>query len=362
MGSSMPPVWTLDPYDYIIDSKLRPIHIYMGETIVGRFVTPGLKDIGYFSKQHMIFRLTEAEDGKVEGTVEYLGSCDRTGLIGNSVVGDTVMVKDGTKHPIKVGMEIHLLRTNSDRGGKGLKYMYTVQEGYGKLSDYYARHALDDVEMVGIGKRKREDMGPDVPKMPECVDISELPSDDENDNKSGKGKEGERGEKDETWDHLAGEFTCQICFDLMVESTNVDCGHIFCSACLEDWVRNSEACPSCRKKITMMAPCLVLDASIEKMVETGKVPDDDAEEYKNRRKLAKDARKGALRESRHLAPVALPAPPQSTVQQADYDSQQLALEESLAEQARQARELERMKAELERHKTQAARRSRRLAS
>lgn len=136
--ASTPPVWTLDPFDYSKESGLRPILLGMGETVVGRHVTPGLEEIGYISKRHLVFRLAVGVDGQVEGTVEYVGKGTCMGLVGNANIGDTVMIRGGPKHPIKVGDEIHLLRTHAETGGKGLKYMYTVQGGYGKLAMVFA--------------------------------------------------------------------------------------------------------------------------------------------------------------------------------------------------------------------------------
>lgn len=345
-------------------------------------------------------------DNAVKYSNEYVANGDQMGLI-----GDTVMVKDGTQHPIKVGDEIHLLRTVSDTGkGKGLRYMYTVREGYGKLSAYRTKtkkvHILDvesdlEIDGFGSGKRKRaKKMSSNVQKTPELVGISDLPSDDEEETqththkhtenisssqgsigigKKGKERESDRGGgsaqsggKDNAWDNVAGGCTCAMCHDLMVDSTNIDCGHIFCAGCLENWVGNNgkDSCPTCSKVITTMTPCLVADTIIEETVTKGKVPEDDAEEYKKRIKLAQQARKGALREIRRMAPPPQPARASrgrgrpTGAQPANNNntsSQQRALEQSLAEQARQALELERMKAELEKHKAQAARAEREAA-
>ena len=49
---------------------------------------------------------------------------------------------------------------------------------------------------------------------------------------------------------LDDEFTCGICFELMVLPTSLNCGHSFCRPCLASWVVSSHRieCPSCRQK------------------------------------------------------------------------------------------------------------------
>ncbi|KFR03914.1 E3 ubiquitin-protein ligase RNF4, partial [Nipponia nippon] len=55
----------------------------------------------------------------------------------------------------------------------------------------------------------------------------------------------------------SGTVSCPICMDgyseivqsgrLIVSTT---CGHVFCSQCLRDSLRNAKSCPACRKKLT----------------------------------------------------------------------------------------------------------------
>lgn len=54
-----------------------------------------------------------------------------------------------------------------------------------------------------------------------------------------------------------GTVSCPICMDVhteIIQSGRVivatKCGHIFCSQCLRDALKNSSTCPTCRKKLT----------------------------------------------------------------------------------------------------------------
>ncbi|XP_063780693.1 E3 ubiquitin-protein ligase RNF4 [Pseudophryne corroboree] len=55
----------------------------------------------------------------------------------------------------------------------------------------------------------------------------------------------------------AGDVRCPICLDGYSEITqsgrlivSTKCGHIFCSQCLRDALKNATSCPTCRKKLT----------------------------------------------------------------------------------------------------------------
>lgn len=55
----------------------------------------------------------------------------------------------------------------------------------------------------------------------------------------------------------SGTVSCPICMDgysEIVQSgrliVSTECGHVFCSQCLRDALRNASACPTCRKKIS----------------------------------------------------------------------------------------------------------------
>ncbi|VVC24143.1 Zinc finger, RING-type,Zinc finger, RING/FYVE/PHD-type,Zinc finger, RING-type, conserved site [Cinara cedri] len=45
---------------------------------------------------------------------------------------------------------------------------------------------------------------------------------------------------------LDNEFTCSICLELLKKPSKLECDHMFCSNCLEDWLRCNRTCPMCR--------------------------------------------------------------------------------------------------------------------
>ena len=53
---------------------------------------------------------------------------------------------------------------------------------------------------------------------------------------------------------LEEEFTCSVCFDLVIMPTTLYCGHTFCRHCLAHWFETSKKleCPSCRKVIILV--------------------------------------------------------------------------------------------------------------
>ncbi|KFW70453.1 E3 ubiquitin-protein ligase RNF4, partial [Pygoscelis adeliae] len=66
-------------------------------------------------------------------------------------------------------------------------------------------------------------------------------------------------DEDETRDNdvPSGTVSCPICMDgysEIVQSgrliVSTKCGHVFCSQCLRDSLRNANSCPTCRKKLT----------------------------------------------------------------------------------------------------------------
>mmetsp|Transcript_39015 Transcript_39015/g.44611 ORF Transcript_39015/g.44611 Transcript_39015/m.44611 type:complete len:88 (+) Transcript_39015:31-294(+) len=47
------------------------------------------------------------------------------------------------------------------------------------------------------------------------------------------------------------DFECSICICLLVDPVRLDCGHLFCKFCLENYFENQDAkkCPMCRHKV-----------------------------------------------------------------------------------------------------------------
>ena len=50
------------------------------------------------------------------------------------------------------------------------------------------------------------------------------------------------------------DFTCGVCFDIMIEPSTLQCGHSFCRHCLAQWYLSSKMmiCPTCRQEITAL--------------------------------------------------------------------------------------------------------------
>jgi hypothetical protein len=69
----------------------------------------------------------------------------------------------------------------------------------------------------------------------------------------------------------AEHLTCDICCELMMKSAALDCSHVFCSACIQEWFKKvpKPQCPTCRQlhrgKVT---PVRALDQCIEVYIET----------------------------------------------------------------------------------------------
>lgn len=315
---------------YLVPSNTnRPlIPIGEGVTNVGRFRSPGLdKDDVHISRVHMVFQLTVDAEGKHKCSVEFSGSNSLC-----SVVNGKRLRKNGGSLPVKPGDKINLLDIKStldSGGGKSArdKYLYTVKV----IDDEEAPvETSPPAQAVSNAKRKREEG-----KKREVVEMDFTLSDDDEeeeplavdtpeeiDKGKGKGKAGASSQNDgsDEWAQIAEEFTCAMCQDLIVDAVSLDCGHQFCTSCVEDWTKGNnraKLCPTCRNDITVMVPCLQIDASIDRMVSAGKVPADDAEEYTRRREAARLARNGKPRKMVHLAAAAaMPPPPPAPMSRA----------------------------------------------
>ena len=46
------------------------------------------------------------------------------------------------------------------------------------------------------------------------------------------------------------ELTCSVCFDLFTDPRMLNCGHSFCTGCLDQIIRNHQkSCPDCRQPL-----------------------------------------------------------------------------------------------------------------
>ncbi|KAH9489521.1 hypothetical protein Btru_037382 [Bulinus truncatus] len=81
------------------------------------------------------------------------------------------------------------------------------------------------------------------------------------------------------------ELQCSICNELFIKATSLNCSHIYCKLCINQWMKVRKECPVCREKITSQMQNLSLDSYIDKMVEQL------SEELKTRRKELIEQRK-----------------------------------------------------------------------
>ncbi|XP_060844521.1 E3 ubiquitin-protein ligase rnf8-B-like [Rhopalosiphum padi] len=79
---------------------------------------------------------------------------------------------------------------------------------------------------------------------------------------------------------IDSDLQCNICFELFIKPTVLNCSHTFCETCIHVWTNRSRKCPICRVQIRSKSYCLTLDSFIEKIVEH--LP----KEFKYKRSLA----------------------------------------------------------------------------
>lgn len=60
------------------------------------------------------------------------------------------------------------------------------------------------------------------------------------------------------FDNLSEILTCPICMEYLKRPCETSCGHAFCEYCLNKWLEQSEACPSCRKNALPAHPSFTL--------------------------------------------------------------------------------------------------------
>ncbi|XP_019408703.1 PREDICTED: E3 ubiquitin-protein ligase RNF4 [Crocodylus porosus] len=119
----------------------------------------------------------------------------------------------------------------------------------------------DSVVIVEENQQPRRNLGLRSQRQPDsCV----LSSDDEDDLRDTDACErnnvygGSKTLEDETTDSRpSGTISCPICMDgysEIIQSGRLivatKCGHVFCSQCLRDSLRNANSCPTCRKKLS----------------------------------------------------------------------------------------------------------------
>ena len=64
--------------------------------------------------------------------------------------------------------------------------------------------------------------------------------------------------------HLTPHLTCGLCSKLVAAPLVVSCGHMFCGACLCDYLNNDPMCPTCQMGLRAVpVRCLAVDAVVE---------------------------------------------------------------------------------------------------
>ncbi|XP_054280008.1 E3 ubiquitin-protein ligase TRIM21-like isoform X2 [Macrosteles quadrilineatus] len=51
-------------------------------------------------------------------------------------------------------------------------------------------------------------------------------------------------------DGLQDELMCSICVEPYVEPTALNCGHMFCSKCISEWMNKKRFCPLCHRSVS----------------------------------------------------------------------------------------------------------------
>ena len=59
----------------------------------------------------------------------------------------------------------------------------------------------------------------------------------------------------------------QVCSEVFVEATSINCGHTFCHYCIHQWKKKKSNCPVCRTDIKQIVGCKVIDEYTDKMYE-----------------------------------------------------------------------------------------------
>ncbi|XP_029344720.1 E3 ubiquitin-protein ligase RNF8-like [Acyrthosiphon pisum] len=74
------------------------------------------------------------------------------------------------------------------------------------------------------------------------------------------------------WDDILlsaidSDLLCNICFEIFIKPTVLNCSHTFCESCIYIWTDRVIACPICRVEVQSKSYCLTLESFIEKIVE-----------------------------------------------------------------------------------------------
>ncbi|XP_077516019.1 E3 ubiquitin-protein ligase CHFR-like [Amblyomma americanum] len=65
---------------------------------------------------------------------------------------------------------------------------------------------------------------------------------------------------------MENELTCAICSELFVDAAMLQCGHTFCSYCIQNWQKQKNVCPFCLVTISSITRSFVVDNIIDELV------------------------------------------------------------------------------------------------
>ncbi|XP_015363450.1 PREDICTED: LON peptidase N-terminal domain and RING finger protein 1-like [Diuraphis noxia] len=87
-----------------------------------------------------------------------------------------------------------------------------------------------------------------------------------------KKKKGSTENDNSPWNNIIrcaidNDLQCNICFEIFIKPTVLNCSHTFCESCIHVWTKRVKKCPICRVHIKSKSYCLTLDTFIEKIVE-----------------------------------------------------------------------------------------------
>ncbi|XP_050538435.1 uncharacterized protein LOC126903903 isoform X2 [Daktulosphaira vitifoliae] len=80
---------------------------------------------------------------------------------------------------------------------------------------------------------------------------------------------------------IESDLQCNICYEIFIKPTVLNCSHTFCHECIESWTRRVNHCPTCRVYVRSKSHCLTLDSFLDK------ISDHLPEEVKQRRETLK---------------------------------------------------------------------------
>jgi hypothetical protein len=105
--------------------------------------------------------------------------------------------------------------------------------------------------------------------------------------------------------HLTPHLTCGLCSKLVAAPLVVSCGHMFCGACLCDYLNKDPMCPTCQMGLRAVpVRCLAVDAVVDAMM--GGLAPCDKERYSKRVADGKSAADRINKTFWWLAPQAVP--------------------------------------------------------